>query len=108
MKDTMRTEGTESEKADEPSMRQTLVLAAAAAMLGVSLGVNVQELLASGPGDMQQADQSKLGGIQSKESAVQSKVPTIQDKRVATQSKLPAMQQKQPVMPGVKPVDPPR
>jgi hypothetical protein len=106
MKDTMRTEGTDGEKADEPSMRQTLVLAAA--MLGVSLGVNVQELLASGPGEMQQADQSKLGGIQSKESAVQSKVPTIQDKRLATQSKLPAMQQKQPVMPGVKPIDPPR
>jgi hypothetical protein len=108
MKDTMRTEETDGEKSNEPSMRQTLVLAAAAAMLGLSLGVNVEELLASGPGEMQQADQSKLGGIHSKESAVLSKVPTIQDNRVGTQPKLPTMQQKQPMMPGVKPVDPPR
>jgi hypothetical protein len=108
MKDKMHTEGADGEKPKESRMRQTLTLAAAVAMLGVSVGANVQELLASGPGEIPQSDQSKFGGIQSKERAMQEKLPAIQDKRAITQPKLPAMQQKQPPMPGTKPVDPPR
>ena len=108
MKDMMHTEGADGEKPKESRMRQTLTLAAVVAMLGVSVGANVQELLASGPGEIPQSDQSKFGGTQSKERALQEKLPAVQDKRAITQQNLPAMQQKQPPMPGTKPVDPPR
>ena len=108
MKDTKHTEGTAGEKPKESRMRQTLTLAAAVAMLGVSVGVNVQELLASGPGEMPQSDQSKFGGIQSKERAMQEKLPAVQEKGVTTQQKLDAVQEKQLSRPGMKPVNPPR
>ena len=109
MKDTIRSEGTDGEKSKEPRMRQTLTLAAAVAMLGMSVGVNVQELLASSPpGQMPLSEQSKLGSIQEKDRAMQSKVPAIQDKRVITPQKLDAVQDKQAITPGMKPVAPAR
>jgi hypothetical protein len=43
--------GQESEKSKESGMAQALTLAATVAMLGVSLGVNVPQLLAASPGD---------------------------------------------------------
>jgi hypothetical protein len=108
MNDTMSLEGTEGEKPKESKIRQTLTLAAAVAMLGVSIGVNVQELLAcSPPGTMPPSDQSKFGGIQSKDRAVQDKLPAIQDKGVVNQQKLDAVQDKQQLnRPGMKPIDP--
>ena len=109
MKDTMNSEGTDSEKPKGPRMRQTLTLAAAVAMLGVSVGANVQELLASSPpGQMPLPDQSKLGGIQEKDRAMQGKVPAIQDKVLITPQKLDAVQDKQTIAPGMKPVAPAR
>lgn len=108
MKDRMHTEGADGEKPKESRMRQTLTLAAAVAMLGVSVGANVQELLASGPGEIPQSDQSKFGGIQSKERAMQEKLPAIQEKGGTTQQKLDAVQEKQLSRPGMKPVNPPR
>jgi hypothetical protein len=80
---------------------QTLALAAALAMLGVSVGVNVQEVLAAGPEAPIGSSQVKIGheGI---------KGDAAQIKKDALQQKLPAVQHKEPVMPGPKPVDPMR
>jgi peptidoglycan hydrolase CwlO-like protein len=94
---------------------QSLALAAALAMLGISVGVNVQEVMA-GPADTPAAAQgkiqggvpdsvqSKLGNAQSKVPSVQNKMPSVQNKVPSAQNKVPALQQKHPV----RPVDPPR
>lgn len=108
MKESTSTEGTDREKSNEPGMHQTLKLAAAVAMLGMSVGVNVQELLASGPSEILQSNQEKLGGIQQKDRAGQMRVPAIQDKGVMTQQKIDAVQDKQLVRPEMKPVNPAR
>lgn len=74
---------------------QSLAVAAALAMLGVSVGVNITEILAASPPEQIKSKQNKL--------------PSVQDKaRGAIQQKLPSVQNKEMVMPGSKPVDPPR
>jgi hypothetical protein len=109
MKESMHTDGTDGEKSKESMTRQTLTLAAAVAMLGVSVGVNVQELLASSPpGQMPLSDQSKFSGIQEKDRAMPSKVPAAQDKGVVAPQKLDAVQDKQTITPGMKPAAPAR
>jgi len=79
MNDTMSTEGLDGAKPKDLRMRQTLTLDAAVAILGMSVGVDAQKLLASGPGKMQEFGQSKLGGIQEKDRAMQRKVPALQE-----------------------------
>ncbi len=74
--------------------RHVMVLAAALAALGTSVGIDVQAALAA---DVQ----PQIGSKQMKE--------VIQQKDRAIQQKLPAVQQKDvPVRPGVRPIDPPR
>lgn len=59
MNESLHTEGPEDAKSSESRRRQTLTLVAAVAVLGMSLGVDVQELLAAGPGETPQSDQGK-------------------------------------------------
>lgn len=87
---------------------QAVVLAAALATLGVSVGVDVQAVLAAGPDAPIGSNQMKLGHEGIKRDAVQMKERAMQQKLDAMQNKLPAVQQKDRMMPGVKPVDPPR
>lgn len=87
---------------------QSLVLAAALAMLGVSVGINVPELLASSSPQPGPSNQSKFGYDGVKGDAKQFKKDSLQQKLDPAPLKLPAIQDKRPVMPGVKPVDPPR
>ena len=56
MNDSLHTEGPEDAKSNESRRQQTLTLAAAVAMLGMSLNVDVQELLAAGPGETSQSE----------------------------------------------------
>ncbi len=98
----------------ESGHSQSLAVAAALAMLGVSVGVNVQELLAASPPEQMQSNQVKIPNDQVKGGVMQNKVPSVQDKALgsaqikidSTQQKLPAMQFKEQGNPGVKPVDP--
>jgi len=101
----------------------TLALAASVAMLGVSLGVNVQDLLAASPTETVQSDQSKgsrdiphytikrqalqqkLGAGQFKEEALQNKLDTQQRKQGAPSGKPDAQHIKQDASSG-KMVDP--
>lgn len=93
----------------------TLALAAALAMLGISVGVDLQEAMAdqaNAPAAEQEklregrldSIQSKMGHAQGKELSGQGKMPSVQSKLPAAQNKVPAVQQKHPI----KPVDPPR
>lgn len=93
---------------NESKNRQTVVLAAALAALGVSVGVDVQGVLAAGPEAPMGSNQMKLGHEGIKRDAVQMKQRAMQQKIDAMQQKLPAVQQKDRMMPGMKPVDPPR
>lgn len=89
----------------------SLALAAAFAMLGVSVGVNVQEVLAApveAPASVQDKIRVTPESMQSKIDSPQSKLPAAQSKLRSSQNKVPALQQKHPQMPGNKPVDPPR
>ena len=83
---------------DERGRVHGLAIAAALTVLGGSVGVNVQELMAA---DQLQSDQVKIAP------SVQSKDIT-QHKIAPTQQKLPSVQQKAPSVPGVKPIDPVR
>ena len=96
---------TQHDQQKEPGRAQSIAVAAALAILGVSVGVNVQDLFAASPAETMQADPMKPGTMQSKGPAIQDKLPSVQEKG-AVQQKLPAFQQKQPVMPGLKPGDP--
>lgn len=87
---------------------QALALAATLATLGVSVGVEVQAVLAASPEATIGSSQVKIGHEGIKKDAIQMKENAIQQKLDATQHKLPSMQHKDRVMPGVKPVDPPR
>ncbi|MDO8356759.1 MAG: hypothetical protein Q7U76_10255 [Nitrospirota bacterium] len=88
--------------------RQALALAAALATLGLSVGVEIQSVLAASPEAPIGSNQFKVGHEGIKKDAIQMKENAIQQKLDATQHKLPSMQQKDRMMPGVKPVDPPR
>jgi hypothetical protein len=84
-----------------------LAVAAALAVLGVSVGVNVQELMAADAPEQLRSNQSKINPspIQGSE---QSKIDSTQFKLDRNQQKFPSRQSKEPVMPGVRPIDPPR
>lgn len=77
-----------------PTSAPTLALAASVAMLGVSLGVNVQDLLAAPPVETIQSDQLKITGTQYKEQALQQKFGARQLKIDGKQSKQDAQQRK--------------
>jgi hypothetical protein len=91
----------------ESGRSHALTVAAALAMLGTSVGVNVQQLLAADPAEQLRSDQSKITPPPIQE-LQQSKFDSIQKKLDRNQQKFPSKQSKEPVMPGVKPVDPPR
>lgn len=93
---------------NESKNRQTVVLAAALAALGVSVGVDVQGALAAGPEAPMGSNQMRLGHEGVKGDAIQMKERAMQQKLNAAQQKLPSLQQKDRLMPGIKPVDPPR
>jgi hypothetical protein len=94
---------------EKPSGRaQGLAMAAALAMLGISVGVNVQELFAGSPPEQMQSKQNKIHGEGLGLETMQSKRESLQQKFDATQNKLPAMQNKQLAAPGVRPIDPSR
>jgi hypothetical protein len=94
--------GSESERG------HSLALAAALAMLGVSVGVNVQDLLAASPAETVESGQSKIRQEGFKKDAAQIKKESAQQKFDALQHKLPSVQDKERIRPGVKPIDPPR
>lgn len=85
---------------------QAITLAATVAMLGLSLGVDVPQLLAASPAEMAPSNQFKIDGTQMKEKAVQHKLDALQEKGNAVQQKLDAVQDKQLIGPGMKPVNP--
>lgn len=87
---------------------QALALAAALATLGISVGVEIQSVLAAGPEAPIGSNQFKVGHEGIKKDAIQTKENAIQQKLDATQLKLPSMQQKDRMMPGVKPINPTR
>lgn len=93
---------------DKQKQRQAIVLAATLATLGVSVGVEVHAVLAAGPDAPIGSNQIKLGHEGIKRDAIQMKERAVQQKLDAAQQKLPSIQQKDRLMPGVKPVDPPR
>jgi hypothetical protein len=84
-------------------------------VLGVSVGVNVPELMAADPATMQ-SDQGKIGfesikgnSLPPQRDSLQQKLDTTQQKFApATQQKFPSRQDKDRVMPGVNPMEPPR
>ena len=77
MNESLHTEGPEDAKSNESRRRQTLTLAAAVAVLGMSLGGDVQELLAADSGETLKSDQVK------KDRESQGKQPTIQERGVS-------------------------
>ncbi|MDP1770411.1 MAG: hypothetical protein Q8L74_16625 [Nitrospirota bacterium] len=85
---------------------QAITLAATVAMLGLSLGVDVPQLLAASPGEMAPSNQFKIDGTQMKEKAVQHKLDSIQQKDNAIQEKLNAVQEKHRANPGMRPATP--
>ncbi len=93
---------------NESERGQSLALAAALAMLGVSVGVNVQDLMAASPTETVESGQSKIGQEGFRKDALQSKKEILQQKLDAVQNKLPSRQDKERIRPGVRPVDPPR
>jgi hypothetical protein len=100
---------------DDAGRTHALAVAAALAVFGVSVGVNVHELMAADPATMQ-SDQGKIGfesikgnSLPPQRDSLQQKFDTTQQKFApATQQKLPSRQDKDRVMPGVKSMDPPR
>lgn len=100
---------------DDAGRAHALRVAAALAVLGVSVGVNVQELIAADTATMQ-SDQGKMRSGFEKFSSTPPKRENQQEKFDATQQKLapatpqklPSRQDKDRVMPGVKPLESPR
>lgn len=93
---------------------QAITLAATVAMLGLSLGVDVPQLLAASPegipgnqvpGGIRSRD-INIDSTQMKEKPVQPKLDSIQQKDIAIQEKLNAVQEKHRANPGMKPVTP--
>lgn len=106
----------EEGKRNDAGRAHALTVAAALAVFGVSVGVNVHELMAADSAAMQ-SDQGKVSfesikgsSLQFKEESLQQKLGATQHKLApAIQHKLPAVQHKErPKLPGVKPIDPPR
>jgi hypothetical protein len=84
-----------------------LAVAAALTVLSASVGVNVQDVMAADPPEQLRTDQSKITPplIQGSQ---QSKFDSMQNKLDRNQQKIPSKQSKELVLPGVKPIDPPR
>ena len=101
-----RTKSRAAEVSHVVETAQAITLAATVAMLGLSLGVDVPQLLASPPGEIVPSTQTKIGGTQMKEQAAQHKLDALQEKGNAVQQKLNSVQEKLPVRPGTKPVNP--
>lgn len=109
-----RTKSRAAEVSHVVETAQAITLAATVAMLGLSLGVDVPQLLAASPEGIPgnqvpggiPSNQIKIDGTQMKEKAVQHKLDALQEKGNAVQQKLDAVQDKQPVRPGMKPVNP--
>ena len=93
---------------NESERGQSMALAAALAMLGISVGVNVQDLMAASPTETVESGQVNIGHEGFKKDASQVKKESAQQKFDALQQKLPSRQDKERVRPGVKPDDPPR
>lgn len=70
-------------------------------MLGVSVGVDVQELLASSSPQPGPSNQSKIGREELKKNELQINKESLQQKLDPAQRKPPALQDKKPVLPGV-------
>jgi hypothetical protein len=87
-------------------------MAVTLAMLGVSVGVNVQKVWAESlPGGAPTKNQPTIDRSAIKfdsKDGMRLKEESMQQKLDSTQQKLPSKQFKQPMRPGVKPVDPPR
>lgn len=97
----------EDEKS-ESGKGHALTMGITLAMLGLSVGVDVQKVWAeSGPAS---TTQPAIDRAAFKHDALQQKLDATQQKlRPSIQQKIPAVQQKDlPIRPGVKPIDPPR
>ena len=105
----------------EAAKAHSLAMAVTLAMLGVSVGVDVQKVWAeSRPGGAPAGTQPMVDrsavkfdskeALQQKQDATQQKLDATQQKlRPSVQQKAPAVQQKDfAPRPGVKPIDPPR
>jgi hypothetical protein len=92
---------------DERGRVHGLAVAAALTVLSASVGVNPQDLMAADPPEQLRTDQSKITPppIQGSQ---QSKFDSMQNKLDRNQQKFPSKQSKELVLPGVKPIDPPR
>jgi len=96
------------EERKESGRGHVLTVAAALALLGTSVGVNVQEVIAGEPPDQLRSNQSKISPPPLPGSQ-QSKLDSTQSKLDQNQQNFPSKQSKEPVMPGVRPpINPPR
>jgi len=85
-----------------------LAVAAALAVLGVSVGVDVQKLMAAEPQQPGLSGQPNVGFESIKGNAPKMRPDSVQNKLDSTQPKLPSVQNKEQAMPGMKPVGPSR
>jgi hypothetical protein len=95
------------DKNSESGKSHALTMTIALAMLGLSVGVDVQKVWAeSGPASTTQPATDRAAF---KHHALQQKLDATQQKlRPSIQHKIPAVQHKEPVVPGPKLIDPPR
>lgn len=92
----------------EAERAQKLAVAAVLAMLGVSVGVDVQKLMAAEPQQPGLSGQPNVGFESIKGNAPKMRAGSVQNKLDSTQLKVPSVQNKERAMPGMKPIDPPR
>lgn len=85
-----------------------LTVAAVLAVLGVSVGVDVQKLMAAEPQQPGLSGRPNVGFESIKGNAPKMHPDSVQDKLNSSQHKLPSVQHKERAMPGIKPIDPPR
>jgi len=83
-------------------------MAAALALLGASVGVDVPTVLASSSPSPMPPEGMRQSGDRMKPDATQQKLDPAQKRMDATQQKHPSVQQKDMVAPGMKPVTPVR
>jgi hypothetical protein len=92
---------------NERARVQGLAVAAALTVLSASVGVDLHNVMAAELPEQLGSNQSKISPP-TLQGSQQSKFDSMQQKLDRTQQKFPSKQSKDPVMPGVKPIDPPR
>ncbi|BFU94110.1 MAG: protein of unknown function [Nitrospira sp.] len=93
---------------NEVGRANRLAMTVAFALLGASVGVDVQTALASSSPSPMPPEGMRQSGDRMKPDATQQKFDPAQKRIDAPQQKLPSVQQKDLVAPGMKPIPPTR